>query len=170
LSKSGIGVTWFKEFKPEKIDEIDKRILSVISLDARTSCVELGRKLKLTPRVVSYRIKDLIKRGIIVRFRLQVDSKKIGYSFYKAIIYLKDYTKNKDDKLRLYCEELGTVFHYERKLGPWMLELEMEVESFEKFNQILKEMKEKFPDFIKAYDGMLIYEEPKGELDISKVL
>jgi len=170
LGKAGEGVTWFKENKPEKIDEIDKKIIKELSINARIPCTELASKLKLTPRVINYRIKDLIKRKIITKFRLQLDVKRIGYSFYKAIIYLKDYTPQKDEKLKNYCLSLGNVFHYEKKIGPWMLELEMDVESYEKFNEILRNMKEKFPDFIKDFDGMLIYEEPKGQLDISKVL
>jgi hypothetical protein len=31
-------------------------------------------------------------------------------------------------------------------------------------------MKEKFPDYIKSYDIMLVYNEPKGELDLTQQL
>ena len=154
----------------EKIDEIDIKILKELSANARMQCTELANKLKSTPRVVNYRVKDLIKRKIITRFRLQLDVNKIGYGFYKAIIYLKDYSRQKDEALKYYCSRLGNIFHYEKKIGPWMLELEMDVESYEKFNEILREMKERFPDFIRDFDGMLVYEEPKGQLDISKVI
>ena len=51
-----------------------------------------------------------------------------------------------------------------------MLELEMDVESYEKVNELMKEMKEKLPDYIKSYEIMLISNEPKGELDLTQQL
>jgi len=101
---------------------------------------------------------------------LQLDINKLGYSFYKAIIYLKNFSLEKDNKLRDYCQNLGNVFHYERKIGSWMLELEMDIEDYKKANELMKEMKEKFSDYIKNFDLMLITNEPKGELDLTQQL
>ena len=170
LNKPSIGVTWYKKFEPFGIDETDKKILRELSVNARITSVELAIKLKLTPRIVSYRIKELIKKQIITRFRLQLNVSKIGYGFYKVILHLKNLSKRHDTSLKEYCRQLGNVFHYEKKIGPWMLELEMDVESYEKVNEIMKIMKENFHDYIKNYEIMLVYDEPKGELDLTQQL
>lgn len=170
LSKPSIGVAWYKKFESLKIDTTDKKILRELSINARISSVELANKLKLTPRIVSYRIKELVNKQIITRFRLQLDASKIDYGFYKVIVHLKSLSKKNDASLKEYCRQLGNIFHYEKKIGPWMLELEMDVESYEKVNEIMKIMKEKFPDYIKNYEIMLVYDEPKGELDLTQQL
>lgn len=170
IKKPSIGVTWYKKFEPIKLDDVDKKILRELSTNARTSSVDLANKLKLTTRVISYRIKELIKKEVITRFRLQLDVSKFGYGFYKVIVHTKNMSKENDKTLMEYCKQLGNIFHYEKKIGPWMLELEMDVESYEKVNELMKEMKEKLPDYIKSYEIMLISNEPKGELDLTQQL
>ncbi|MBT3985113.1 Lrp/AsnC family transcriptional regulator [archaeon] len=170
LKKPAIGVTWYKTFESIKIDKTDKNILKELSTNARISSIELAKKLDITPRIVSYRIKELIKKKIITRFRLQLDVSKLGYGFYKVIVHLKNRSPKNDIKLMQYCKQLGNIFHYEKKIGPWMLELEMNVKSYEKINELMKIMKEKFPEYIKSYEIMLITSEPKGELDLTQQL
>jgi Lrp/AsnC family transcriptional regulator, leucine-responsive regulatory protein len=170
LDKPAVSVKWSKESKKEILDEIDKKILRLLSTNARMSSVDLAEEIGSTPRIVIYRINELEKKGVITRFRLQLDVKKIGYSFYKVIVNLKEFSKEQDDKLREYCKKLGNIFHYEKKMGSWMLELEMDIENYEKANELMKEMKEKFSDYMKSFDLMLITDEPKGELDLTQQL
>ena len=170
VNEASNGVTWYKELNPAELDETDKKILKELSSNARASSMELAERLKLTPRIVSYRINELVKNGVICRFRLQLDVSKIGMGFYKVIIHLKNISKERGDSLKEYCRQIGNVFHYEKKIGPWMLELEMDVESYEKANKIMETMKEKYADYIKSYEIMLISDEPKGELDLTQQL
>ena len=170
LKKRGVGLSWYKTFEQPKLDETDIKILQVVSDKARMSTVEIAKRTGLSARIVSYRLKNLVKSGVINRFRLQLDVKKIGLSFYKAIIYLKDYTDEKNMALKEYCISQGNIFHYEQKMGPWMLELELDAKNYEATDKQLKEMKEKFPDFIRSYELLLIIDEPKGELDLTKQL
>ncbi len=170
LNKPSIGRAWYEKLESVPIDDVDKKILKELSTNARISSIELAQKTGLTPRVVSYRIKELKQKKVISVFRIQPDVSKIGMGFYKVIIDLKNISKEHDDSLKEYCRQLGNVFHYEKKIGPWLLELEMDVESFEKANQLMKTMKETYPDFIKSYDIMLVYDEPKGELDLTQQL
>lgn len=91
-------------------------------------------------------------------------------SFYKVIVYLKDYNDSKNNTLKQYCIEQTNIFHYEQKMGPWMLELEMDAQDYESADKQLKAMKEKFPDFIRSYELLLITDEPKGDLDLTKMI
>lgn len=167
LDKPSKGIKWYGKFEEIKLNETDQKILKELSTNARISSVELATKINSTARIVAYRIKDLQKKGIITRFRLQLDSKKIGYGFYKVLVNLKNISDKNDKSLEQYCKDLGNIIHYERKIGPWMLELEMEVESYEKADSLMKKMKEHFPTYIKNYDLMLITNEPIGELDLT---
>ncbi len=170
LNKPGIGITWYKTIETPKLDKEDIKILKIISQNARFSSTELAKHTSLTQRIVAYRLKNLIKNGIINRFRLQLDVSKIGLSFYKSILYIKDYTDKKNKALKEYCINEGNIFHYEQKIGPWMLEIELDAENYEAADKQLKQMKEQFPDFIKSYELLLIREEPKGEFDLTKII
>ncbi|MFA5797467.1 MAG: AsnC family transcriptional regulator [Candidatus Woesearchaeota archaeon] len=170
LDKPGIGKTWYNTIKKAKLDETDIKILRVLSENARMPSTEIARKTKLTARIVAYRIKELVASGIIHRFRPQIDVKKIGMSFYKVIVHLKEYTHQKNTQLKEYCVMQGNIFHYEQKIGPWMLELELDAQNYESADRQLRTIKEQFPDFIRSYELLLITDEPKGGLDLTKQL
>lgn len=170
IKKPGIGISWYRNLEHVELDEEEIKILKVISLNARLSSTEIAKKTSLTQRIVSYRMKELIKKGIISRFRLLLDVSKIGMSYYKSIIYVKDYTDKKKAALKEYCISQGNIFHFEQKIGPWMLEIELDAENYEAADRQLKQMKEQFPDFIRNYELLLIREEPKGEMDLSKMI
>lgn len=168
LNKPSVGVGWYKTFEHQSLDEADKKILRELFLNARTPSVEIARKLGLTARIVVYRIKDLVRRGIISRFRIVLDQNKIGMGYYKVILFLKNLSKEQDKSLEEYCRLAGNIFYFERKIGPWMLELELDGESYEKVNEQLKKMKGRFPNYIKNYSIHLIYNELKGEYDLTQ--
>ena len=73
-------------------------------------------------------------------------------------------------KFKQYCIDEGNIFHYEQKIGPWMLEIELDAENYEAADKQLKKMKEEFSDFIRSYELLLIREEPKGEIDLTKMI
>ena len=167
INKPGTGITWYKHFEKKELDKTEIKILKAISQNARIPSTEIAKRTGLTQRIVSYRIKDLIKKGIIKKFRLQLDTKKMGLSFYKAIVYVKEYTHQKNMALKEYCIRQGNIFHYEQKIGPWMLELELNSENYESAEKQMKELKERYSDFVRSYELILIKEEHKGSLDLT---
>lgn len=170
MNKPSEGIRWNRKKAVFELDERDKIILKNLSTNARMPVSHLAGQTGLTPRIVSYRIRKLMSAGIITRFRLQLDVSRIGYGFYKVLVHLKNGAQTNDLALREYCRKTGSIFHYIQKIGPWMLELEMDSESFENANRLMKTMKERFPDYIRSYEILLVYEEPKGELDLSRQL
>lgn len=60
------------------IDEIDKKILTELQQDARTSYAELGRRVGLTTPAVIERVRKLEDAGIVTGYRVEIDPAKIG--------------------------------------------------------------------------------------------
>jgi len=60
------------------IDEIDKKILKELQQDARTSFAELGRRVGLTTPAVIERVRKLEDAGIIIGYRAEIDTSKVG--------------------------------------------------------------------------------------------
>lgn len=62
------------------LDAIDIRLLNLLAEDSRTSYADLGRALNLTRGAVRDRVRALVERGIIERFTIVVNPKKVGRS------------------------------------------------------------------------------------------
>lgn len=62
------------------IDDIDRKILSILQENARISNAQIARELDLAPSGIHERIKKLENRGIITGYHASVDPRKLGYS------------------------------------------------------------------------------------------
>ncbi len=60
------------------IDDIDKNILRELQTNARVSYAALGRKVGLTTPAVIERVRKLEDAGIILGYRADVDTSKVG--------------------------------------------------------------------------------------------
>lgn len=60
------------------LDDIDRNILKELQQDARTSYAELGRRVGLTTPAVIERVRKLEDAGIILGYRAEIDTSKVG--------------------------------------------------------------------------------------------
>ena len=151
----------YGEYEKVSLDEIDLRIINKLSENARMSIVDLAEKLKTTPRIVDYRIKQLIKNKIINGFKIALGYDKLGIQFYKVLTSLDNPKVEEIKKLIAYFESNKNIIHHVKILGDWDLEPEFEVYSEEEFNSILQDIKNKFPEIIKKADIITISKEHK---------
>jgi len=87
--------------EPEEIDldQKDIELLKFIAPDSRISVLDLSKKLKITPKTVSSRIKELERKKVIVGYRTLFDLEKLGYQYFKLHISLHNVT---EDKIKLF--------------------------------------------------------------------
>ncbi len=57
----------------------DEELLKLLEENARASFVELARELGVTEGAVRKRIKKLVELGVIRKFTVELDPKKLGY-------------------------------------------------------------------------------------------
>jgi len=62
-----------------EIDELDRRILSVLCDDSRVSCRKIGQRCKVSVGTILARIKRLEQAGVIRGYTTLVDHEKLGY-------------------------------------------------------------------------------------------
>ena len=78
------------------IDEIDRKILHELQSDARASYAELGRRVGLTTPAVIERVRKLEDAGVILGYRAEIDTAKIGLpitAFVRMSITGVDYSR-----------------------------------------------------------------------------
>lgn len=69
-------------------DGIDMQLLSILKENSRLSFADIGRKISLSPSAVRERIQKLEDTGIIKKYDIQLDNKKLGYEL-EAFVLLK---------------------------------------------------------------------------------
>ena len=73
----------------EKIDDLDIKIINIITHNAEKSYKEIGQELFVSGGTVHVRIKKLKEMGIITAHRMIVDYEKLGYDITAFLgIYL----------------------------------------------------------------------------------
>ena len=60
------------------IDEIDRKIVTELQVNARVSFAELGRRVGLTTPAIIERVRKLEDAGIITGYRADIDTSKVG--------------------------------------------------------------------------------------------
>jgi Lrp/AsnC family transcriptional regulator for asnA, asnC and gidA len=132
-----------------KIDELDFRLLRIIAPNARIPVKEIAQRLNTTVAIVNYRIKKLLREGVIQGFRCDIDLAKLGYQFFKTDIDLRDYRQR--SKIINYAKSNPHLVRIDKSVGISDLELEYHVLSLEQFHEIMKDLVNKFPEVIKKY-------------------
>lgn len=164
LNKQGTGIAKFGSDASEiKISPTELRILKMLQSNARESAIEMAKKLSTTVRIIGYKIKQLEKKGIIIAYRIDLDHKLLGLEFYKVFIQTHNYTGDKDMRFRAYCHQLPNCLHLVKCIGNWEYELEFEVKNYTECNNIIKNIRAEFGDFIRTMQTVLIEKEYKFE-------
>lgn len=70
------------------IDEMDRRILSLLQQDARLPNAEIARRVGMAPSATLERLRKLEERGVIVGYEVRLDPRKLGLGV-TAFIFVK---------------------------------------------------------------------------------
>jgi Lrp/AsnC family leucine-responsive transcriptional regulator len=140
-------------------NKIDSKIIYELSKNSRISVLELSRKIGLTPEGISYRIKQLLNKGIILTFRPKIDLEKIGYSYYNVLIRIKDFSIM--PKLFSYARNNKNITYYVKYIGKYSVGLDIEIDSQQGFRKILEDIRALFGEYIINYDFVRIINEVK---------
>ena len=144
-----------------KIDETDEEILKFLVNNARMLITEIAQRLKTTPRVINYLIKNLKKNKIILINRIFLDLNKFNWIYCKALLKFKNLTKQKYSHFFQHCNTIENLTYVINSVGSWDLEMDFEIEDFNKFNKIMLDIRDKFSDIIKHYDFVIVMNEDK---------
>ncbi|PIN86653.1 hypothetical protein COV19_04025 [Candidatus Woesearchaeota archaeon CG10_big_fil_rev_8_21_14_0_10_44_13] len=153
-----VRVPYFgKEAEIAKLDKHDLKILDILSENSRLNLLEISKNTNLAANTISNRVKNLKKAGVIQTFKPLVHVEKIGYQTYKLLIKLHNITSEKENKIKAFANQHENIVFLIRLVGPWDMELEVEVENREKLQQIVMELRNIFPEIIKEIETMPIY-------------
>jgi DNA-binding Lrp family transcriptional regulator len=144
-----------------QLDKKDEMILKELSSNAREQIVKIATKLNISSDAVISRIKKLKEKGVIQGSRIMLNKKELGINEFKLLIKLKNYDEAIHNKLISFCKANPNVVAYIKTIGPWNLELDIEIFGLEKFHSLIRNMKTQFKDSIKSIETLIMYDEFK---------
>ena len=71
---------------PEKVDDNDRKIISILSKNARSSLRDIAGVVNLSPSSVRNRMERLVELGVIKKYTLDVDYRKLGYEIQVIVL------------------------------------------------------------------------------------
>lgn len=142
-----------------EIDELDKKILGLLSQDARMKLVDLAKALKITPNAVSYRIKQLKAKGIIQGARIVLDRNKFGYLTYKVLVKIDSFHELEVRRFIRFLTQHPNIIDIDLCMGEWNIEIDVEIENYQAFHELMIQLRTEFGKLIKNYESLLVFAE-----------
>jgi len=78
------------------MDQIDRKLLQILSEDASVTATEMVSKVNLSIPAINKRIQKLQRSGVIQRFTVQVDAEKIGKPICAFILVVLQHSTRSD--------------------------------------------------------------------------
>ncbi|ARK20931.1 Lrp/AsnC family transcriptional regulator [Sporosarcina ureae] len=123
-----------------ELDNIDFKILRLLSKNSRIQWKDLGEQIHMTGQAVGNRIKKLENSGVIKAFSLEVDEMKVGLSYTAfIIIYMKTANHNAFTRFMNDCKEVVEVH---RVSGEGCYHIKVKLNSQEQLNLFLDKILE----------------------------
>lgn len=142
-----------------KIDELDQKILNVLANNARIPIANLASKVKSSVKTVMTRIKNLEEKGIIIGYRISIDTNKLKLEYFKIILYYRSINKTEEEKFLAYIKRLPQTVYYVKMIAPWDAELELVVNNYQELNKIIDNLRKEFHDIIRNHETVIIQKE-----------
>jgi len=136
-----------------KLDAKDKEIIKILEEEGRISILELAKRVKLSHETVRYRINKLKRKGIIEKFIVRINKKKLGYNI-NAVIMIStwNYTKDEWNMFLKHLMEHSNIVSVEKLTGNYDLKISFWAKDTEEFDMISHSIKTKFSKIIKDWE------------------
>ncbi|MBS3067794.1 Lrp/AsnC family transcriptional regulator [Candidatus Micrarchaeota archaeon] len=160
------------KFNPAlELDEIDKKIIAVISRDASLSSWQIAAKAGVSDKTVSARIKKMEESKLILGYRLLIHPSAIGYESYMIFLGVNNLQAERENELINFVRSGPNITFLVKHIGRWRIGMEIEVKNRVEFQDYLVQLRDKFGDIISDFETFPIFKDrvfnyfPAGNLD-----
>lgn len=141
---------------PIKLDDKDKQILQLLTLQARLPILKISQQMNLATTSIQNRLQALVKAGIIKQFLPSASFSHLGYQWY--VLRLR--TKNLDQaKFNQYLHQHPNIVWSSTHVGKWNFHLSIFVENNGELNRVVQELRHSFLESIIAYESEIVFKQ-----------
>ncbi|MFC1697935.1 winged helix-turn-helix transcriptional regulator [Nanoarchaeota archaeon] len=157
-------VVYTKEIEVFELNDIEKKLLSILTKDARMNVTEIASKLKLPVSTTISKIKKLEKEGIIQEYTAYPDLDKLNLKMYHILVSMKNVSTDDEHKLNELIVEKN-VDSVAFSLGRWDVEFILIVKNSEEVHDFTIKLRSLFSN-IQDIEIMEIFKEFKYDFSI----
>jgi Lrp/AsnC family transcriptional regulator for asnA, asnC and gidA len=122
-------------FPSDLMDEINLRIVDILSRDASRPFVEIAKELEISDATVHMRVRRLMASGIIRKFTISTDNRLLGYGHIAFMgINIKE---GSVDELTASLSQFDEVLELHEMYGQFDLLLKIRAKSLEEMRDIV---------------------------------
>lgn len=100
----------------DNTDDTDRRIIEILSENARISLRDIKKDVKLSPSSIRNRMERLVKDGVIRKYTVDIDRRKMGFDI--QVLILITARPGTSDELYKKLREYDQVSEVLRTAGP----------------------------------------------------
>jgi len=146
--------------KIKNIDKTDKKILKEICKNPRIELSKVAKKVKLTREAVDYRIKNLIKKGVVLQFSIFPDYLELGFLMNTFFVKLKNFTKQNEKKVKHFLSSRNYIIGSLKMTGKWNLLFYTLSKDHKEFHKHIIDIRNSFGEDLIEFDTTLILDWP----------
>ena len=146
-----------------KLNRTDFKLLRALSEDGRWGYSVLGERVGMSYNGAKKRVAALESAQIIQSYGLWLGLAPLGRHFYKACLSMSNLDSKTEKAILGFAMSEPEVEYIVLCSGGWDLEIEAEVESELKFQELLARFRNRFKESVRDYDILHVYEELKWD-------
>lgn len=165
--KESKGSSFHKELEKQKtgnstiaLDELDKKILSLMKLNARISIKEIVKETESNFPYINKRISRLIEEGVINTFTVFFSLAQLGIQMYPVLFHLRNLD---DNKFSTFLELHPNVLWSHKLVGNWNYQVNIFARNNAHLHDVLNDIREAFAENIVSFDTMMVFNSFKAE-------
>jgi Lrp/AsnC family leucine-responsive transcriptional regulator len=141
---------------PFKIDNKDKEILRLLNDNARLTSKSIGTSTNISREVADYRIKRLMKNGLISGYITVVSDRKLGYESYVLLLQLQNYTIDDEKRIIDHLKNHPNMKWVLKCSGDWDIQTVIVVKNKNQLANIMDEIDNFCGKNLRKYDLAIV--------------
>lgn len=130
------------------LDLTDKKILHALDYNSRVPVSCIAKKLKLSRDVVSYRMKQFLKKNMLLKYHTIIDISKLGYAAHKNFIRFQHMTEKKEAEFIAFVRTHPHVVYFATYDGKFDAVISIWAWNVEALAKTIKEIESTFAGYI----------------------
>lgn len=140
-----------------KIDQTDDTILRILAKNARVKLVDIADQIDLSDTAVSQRMKRMEKAGLITGYFAWIEPQSFGYQSINLLLKHQTFRAEDEERLFEFCRVHRHITWLLKTLGLWDFEINVDVKGQEELQEVVYELKDKFPGLIQRIEFAPIF-------------
>ncbi len=151
-------------FPSDLLDEINLKIIDILSRDASRPFVEIAKELEISDATVHMRVRRLVAAGIIRKFTISTDNRLLGYDHLAFMgINIKE---GSSDEVTALLSQVDEILEVHEMHGRFDLLLKIRARNLDEMRDIVVNKIRRFPQITEA-ELMTVLKTIKEEHSVS---